>query len=67
MLEIKTSEQIINAAMNNMTSSSHKKWVSVESLKEFIISDQRDKFREACLNDKGQVKSTMSKLLEMLK
>lgn len=44
-----------------------KKWVSVESLRAFIISDQRNKFREAILNDYGQVKSTMEKLLWELK
>jgi len=42
-----------------------KKYVSLDSLKEFLISDQRNKYNEAFSNEKP-TKSTMSKLLEAL-
>ena len=40
-----------------------KEYISIDSLREFIISDQRDKFREACFCDNGKIKSTIQKLL----
>jgi len=42
-------------------------WINVQELREWIISDQENKFRDCCLNDHGMIKSTISKLLEQLK
>lgn len=71
-LEIKTSLQVRKDFYTSYDSDENifteysKEWVSVESLKQFIINDRRDKFREACLDGTGKVKSTITKLLEKL-
>ncbi len=68
-LEVKTFQQLLNQNEISLDVQGclNKKWVSVEVLREFIVSDQRNKFREAILNDYGQVKSTTEKLLWELK